>query len=496
MQLLDAISRHAREHPRSIAVRQLDAPQGEHAIDYASLALRINAAAADLRNLLPRGAVLLQCMGNRPEFWIAFYAALAADLSIFTVSADLAQAELDRAATAAGAAAILLETGSALHAPPAYAQPHPLPAVAGDVRLLRHPAAAATQPGPGLLLASSGSTGMPKIVWRSGESLDAVSAAMHEAIGFHPRQTILTGVPMCHSYGCEHGVLGPAFGGATVLCCSGIKLPLIAAALRTGEVNIIPGVPFLFDILAQAEDLADHQHALRSVYSAGAPLPLPIHDAFHARFGVRVGQVYGATEVGSVTFNDPAGRDFDPVSAGQPLSGVELRILLTIDPDLRHPLPATTEGQLAVHAASMMSHVVCGEAEWAKGSDNRRGFLLSGDLARLDSAHRLTLTGRLRLLIDIAGRKVNPVEVESVLKEHPGISECVIVAVPVSQTVNRLKAVVTLKHPAAGIDTEELRQFARRRLSSYKVPRVVEIRTSLPRSPLGKILRHRIEENA
>src|SRR5262249_43507185 len=116
---------------------------------------------------------------------------------------------------------------------------------------------------------------------------------------------------------------------------------------------------------------------------------------------------------------------------------------------------------------------------------------LTGDLGRLDRG-RLFITGRLKQLIDVGGTKVNPTEVELVLKEHPAVADCVVVPIPVTQTVSRLKAVVT----ASGLlplDLEGVRAFARQRLAGYKVPRVVELRESLPRSATGKILRRELE---
>jgi long-chain acyl-CoA synthetase len=115
------------------------------------------------------------------------------------------------------------------------------------------------------------------------------------------------------------------------------------------------------------------------------------------------------------------------------------------------------------------------------------GFIMTGDLAKLDQHGALSITGRLRLLIDVGGRKVNPIEVEQVIREHPQVAECVVVPVQVSQTVSRLKAVVI---PKGNPTPEEIRDFARERLTAYKVPRLVEFRDNLPRTPLGKILRH------
>jgi acyl-CoA synthetase (AMP-forming)/AMP-acid ligase II len=121
------------------------------------------------------------------------------------------------------------------------------------------------------------------------------------------------------------------------------------------------------------------------------------------------------------------------------------------------------------------------------------GFFLTGDLGRVDGHNRLTITGRLKLLIDVGGLKVNPLEVEEVLSQHPDVAACVVLPVRVSDTVSRLKAIIQPRHPdGPGPSPEALRRFARGRLTLYKVPRLFEVRKSLPRSPTGKILRNMV----
>ena len=107
-----------------------------------------------------------------------------------------------------------------------------------------------------------------------------------------------------------------------------------------------------------------------------------------------------------------------------------------------------------------------------------------------ETAAPFTITGRTKLLIEVGGLKVNPLEVEAVLAQHPGVEQCVVVPVRVSDTVCRLKAVVTPRPGAEAPSPDSLRRFARERLVPYKVPRVFEVRPTLPLSPTGKVLRH------
>ncbi|MGN6627830.1 MAG: AMP-binding enzyme, partial [Tepidisphaeraceae bacterium] len=121
------------------------------------------------------------------------------------------------------------------------------------------------------------------------------------------------------------------------------------------------------------------------------------------------------------------------------------------------------------------------------------GFFPTGDLGHMDAAGRLIITGRSRLLIDIGGRKVNPLEVEGVLCQHPGVRECVVISMRQSETIRRLRAIVVPEDQSAAPSVESIRQFARARLAPFKVPRQIEFWDALPRSATGKVLRQQLE---
>jgi len=249
---------------------------------------------------------------------------------------------------------------------------------------------------------------------------------------------------------------------------------------------LLPGVPFMFEALAHAAPEGGARTALRRAYSAGGPLPRGVADAFEKAYGVRAGQIYGATEFGSVTYNDPEIEPYDPTCVGRPLPGVRLRILDVDDPDPARPLAPDEEGHVAVAAPSMLACYL-GQAD----PPTQDGFMLSGDLGRLDAHGRLHLTGRVKLLVDVGGLKVNLMEVESVLARHPSVEKVVVVPMPVTETSCRLKAVVQMRREAPA-DVESLRRFAREHLIQYKVPRVFELCDALPCSPTGKVLRQAV----
>jgi acyl-coenzyme A synthetase/AMP-(fatty) acid ligase len=333
-----------------------------------------------------------------------------------------------------------------------------------------------------LLLCSSGTTGLPKIVRRSAVSLDAVARNMAEMIGFTSSDRVIAAVPLTHSYGIEHGLLSPLWAGSTVVLCAGLDLPSVARALREGA-TIFPAVPSMIELLSSVGDPTGA--SLRRVYSAGAALPRSVAEAFQRRFNVAVGQVYGLTEVGSVFYHDPSAADAPAQTVGRAAPGVSTRILAMDNP---HQLLAPgEEGEVAVASPSMLTDYVDDELKLLDG------HFPTGDLGRLDAKGYLTLTGRIRLLIDVGGAKVNPLEVESVLAMHPQVESAVVLPLKLSETVQKVRAVIVPRDRRDPPAAAALREFARQHLAAYKVPRAIEFRDSLPRTPTGKILRHLLE---
>ncbi len=508
-QLLDRLAAHAADRPDGVAYRDAG---NQQTLTWRSLADRAAAFGRRLREALPAGGVVLLCAPNQIEYPIAFLGILAAECDVFPVSADIAEAELLRAAESSGAVALV---GHELARPMLNGR---LTTIAIDTLLEKpdsgfgvqglgktnashfapNPEPQTLNPDPpALLLQSSGTTGLPKIVRRSGRSLDAVSAAMAEAIGFTADDHVLAAVPLTHSYGLEHGLLAPVWAGSTVHLVRGLDVPTVLCELAGNQITIFPGVPAMFELLANVSD-APPIRSLRTAYSAGAPLPASVTDRFAERFNVRVAQLYGATEIGSVTFNNPRESPFDPTSVGKPMAGVEIRIL---NPTTNAPLSTGEEGHVAIRARSMFDGYLptndapAGSPASAGGAhaDLLDSFFPTGDLGKLDATGRLFITGRIKLLIDVGGMKVNTFEVETVLCQHPRVAECVVVPIRQSETVSRLLAAVTPRDPDAPPTIDDLRTFAKSRLSAYKVPRVFEIRATLPHSATGKVLRHLVE---
>lgn len=436
----------------------------------------------DLSRTPPVGVVILSCSNQLP-FPVAFLAILEAGYSVFPISPQAAQPELLRAADESSAVGIIGDDRAvaAIGTMGRFAlsiDRIPL----HDAQVTRVSPASLPQSLGDLLLQSSGTTGLPKIVRRSGRSLDAAAWAIVDSVGFKTDDRVLMTIPLAHSYGLEHGLLAPVWAGSGVYLMDGLDLPLVLATLGHERITILPGVPSTFEMLARvAAASSAPAPALRRAYSAGAPLPPTVRGAFEERFGTNVTQLYGASEIGSVTYNPPE-EPFDSASVGRAMAGVSVQILDLDGTDA--PLPVGREGQVAIRAESMFDGYL------GAPSGCIDGHFPTGDLGHLDTSGRLFITGRIKLLIDVGGFKVNPLEVEAVLEQHPTVGSCIVVPIRQSATVFRLQAIVTPRDSAVPVDVEALRQLARANLAAYKVPRLFEVRESLPRSPNGKLLRN------
>jgi long-chain acyl-CoA synthetase len=337
---------------------------------------------------------------------------------------------------------------------------------------------------PLVYMFSSGSTGRPKRVARTHGQLRG-EAEYYDWMGITPEDKIFCTIPLFHTYGMGCCMVAAIRTGATLVLLEDpnpflLRRQRAMELLETEGVTIYPGVPFNFRLMAEAPQTADLS-SIRLAFSAGTALPRPFFDEFLEKFGVPVRQLYGCTEAGTLTAN----LDEDPVatfeSVGAPVEGVEV----LIEDEEGQLVPPDTVGEIAVRSPGLTSGYA--DMEELNKQAFRDGFFLSGDLGKLDEHGRLTITGRKKLLIEVGGYKIDPIEVEDVVVAHPKVSEAVVVGVATKVPgEEQIKAVVV---PTDEMDEKDLIGFCQQRLANFKVPQVVEFREEIPKSPLGKILR-------
>jgi long-chain acyl-CoA synthetase len=362
-------------------------------------------------------------------------------------------------------------------------------AVSLDRLIEDHPGARLEPRSPGEDLVyqySSGSTGRPKRVPRTHGQCWAEADAYAISMAIDPSDRLFCAIPLFHTYGQGNCLFTLVRTGATLVILEepnpfNLRRGRALELLEQHAVTIFPGVPFNFRLLADLDARADLS-ALRLCYSAGSALPEPAFRGFLDRYGVAVRQLYGCTEAGVITINvDP-----DPVataaSVGTPAHGVTVQVVDEEDV----PLAAGEVGEVTVRSPAQTRGYA--DMEELNREAFRDGSYYTGDLGRLDDEGRLFITGRKKLFIEVAGHKVDPIEVEDVLTAHPKVREAVVVGV--RGRVEGEEVVKAAIVPRDGdCDQRELIEFCRQRLANFKVPQVVEFREEIPKSPLGKILR-------
>jgi long-chain acyl-CoA synthetase len=335
--------------------------------------------------------------------------------------------------------------------------------------------------GAALCQYSSGSTGLPKRAVRTQANLVAEAEHFAATVGLTAEDRILAVVPLFHAHGFGNCLLANARSGAPlVLLDSFVRRPVIEALVRE-RVTVFPGVPFMFGILAASPFIRDGGlGALRLAFSAGAPLPREAFDGFREKFGIPVRQLYGSTETGSVTINLGSCDGELWSSVGRPMVQVEVRVAAASGIAVR---PGEV-GEILVRSPATTSGYA--ELPEVNAETFRDGYFWTGDLGRIDAGGNLFVTGRKKLYIDTGGYKIDPYEVEAVLNAHASVAESVVVGVKTSQGREVVKAVVVLR---AACTARELQDWCLGKIAEFKIPRIVEFRTEIPKSPLGKILR-------
>jgi acyl-coenzyme A synthetase/AMP-(fatty) acid ligase len=484
VRVLNKLKQHAQAQPDTTAFSLVDRTgQMTQSLTYRQLSQSVAVAADEIRKTTPDGAVVIIQMPNCLAYPVAYLGVLAANRTVFPLHPALTPHEVAEAAAKAGAQWIISD-GEA----PVGVTQFPPKVVASWLSEQGNTPELPSGDAGTMLLQSSGTTGLPKIVERSADSIDAVAKNVADSVEYQPGDRVITAIPLCHSYGIENAVVGPLWSGATVCVCDGFDPDTVATQWADAKRAVFPAVPVMIDLLAAREGLPMPAGEL-IVYAAGATLPPDIATAFASRYGVHVGQLYGATEIGSVTFGRTDGGALPESCVGKPMAEVSIRILDLDHPGDHPPLAPGTEGQVAVSAPSMLSHYLGEQA--APMVD---GHYLTGDLGHLNDNGALSITGRVKTLIEVGGMKVNPMEIEGVLTEHPAVAQCAIVPVRVTQTLSRVTAFYVPDDPQNPPDSAELRQFLKSRLAAYKLPRTFKPISELPRTSLGKVQRAVLSE--
>ncbi|GAB4168908.1 MAG: acyl--CoA ligase [Thalassobaculales bacterium] len=364
-------------------------------------------------------------------------------------------------------------------------------AAAGDFTLAGGSPGSAASPGlPGaediaLVLHTSGTTSRPKIVPLAQRNLAASARHIAATLGLVPADRCLNIMPLFHIHGLMAATLASLSAGASVYCTPGFNALRFFAWLDDAKPSWFTAVPTMHQaILGRAERNREAiaRNPLRFIRSSSASLPPQVLAALEAAFGCPVIESYGMTEAAHQMASNPL-----PPGIRKPGSvGIAAGPEVAIMDEAGALLPAGATGEVVIRGPNVTAGYENNPAANAGAFTN--GWFRTGDQGVMDHEGYLTITGRLKEIINRGGEKVSPKEVDEVLMDHPAVAQVVTFAMPHDKLGEEVAAAVVLREGASA-SPQEIKDFAARRLADFKVPRQLVILDEIPKGATGKLQR-------
>ena len=436
----DAVALIEAQSGRVVTRAQLLARAGDIAAQFAAAGLREG------------DAVAIQ-LPNSPDFVAALAAVLNEKLVAILVDRDASESEVTRVLEHFAARALAYRrNGDLVVTLRSVSERPPLP------------------PSSRLIKLTSGSTGMPKGIVASEASLLADCENICATMDIRAEDINFGAIPMSHSYGFSN-LVTPLLTRGTAVVISNDYLPQsVADFCHRYQCTVVPAIPMVFDHLVAAArgDLA----TVRTFLSAGAPLPPSVSRHFRDQFGRPIHTFYGCSECGGITY-DREGGSVERGTVGGPMDGVTLSI---------------DRSRLAVSGASVALGYLHDSATFEPFAPDR---FVADDLVEFRQSGEVALIGRASELINAAGRKVNPREVEQVLLQMDGVQQAKAWGEPAGARGEVVAAAIVA---SPDVTREQVRQFCLGRLAPHKVPRIIKLIDSIPVDDRGKVRRSALAE--
>ena len=469
----------------------LVAPDSGISLSYAELQRALDTATGRLAALgVTEGDRVAMVAANGPALVVAFLATAARGAAAAPLNPALGVAELIAELDDLRVSRVLHD-GSA--AAVAAAAEGGVPA--SDMRMadaLLHVDGAAGDPleatGPAgalaLLLHTSGTTSKPKTVPIRQRNLAASTGTIAHGYGLHGDDVTMCVMPLFHVHGLVAAVLATLSTGGTVV------VPRFRPSVFWDDVAAqgatwYTAVPTIHArLLARAAELpALPENRLRFARSCSAPLPTVLWRRFEDMTGVPLVEAYGMTEAAHQMSSNP----LPPAERRPGTVGLATGVRIAPLDDDWQPVPAGQDGEVAVRGPSVVDEYLDNPA--ATGASFRDGWFRTGDVGKLSADGYLSLVGRVKELINRAGEKISPYEVEEALLSHPAVAEAAAYPVPDEKYGEQVGVVVVLQGEAT---PKELTAHCADRLAAFKRPALVTILPEIPKGPTGKVQRRNL----
>jgi long-chain acyl-CoA synthetase len=338
---------------------------------------------------------------------------------------------------------------------------------------------------------TGGTTGVPKGAMLTHYNIFAnvvQTSVLHREAVTRGKDRDLLVIPYFHIYGFTVGLMAATWNGAQQILIPKYDVEALLNAIRDYRPTYFPAVPTIYvSLLNHPKAKECGLDKIRGFNSGSAPLPLEVIEQFERMTGGTLNEGYGLSEASPVTHTTPSLSRRKPGSIGIPLPDTDIRIV-DLETGTRE-VPVGTEGELCIAGPQVMKGYWNRPDETAMALRGR--WLYTGDVARMDEDGYTYIVQRKKDMIIVSGFNVYPSEVEGVLYAHPAVMEAAVIGIPDKYHGEVVKACVVLKTP---ITAAELRAHCAANLAEFKQPVEIEIRETLPKSAVGKILRRALRE--
>ncbi len=498
----------ARKHPQKVAITFMS-----NALTYTQLNAAANQVANGLNALgvTPGDKVALSCL-NLPYFPIIYFGILKAGAVVVPLSVLLKKDEVAYHLSNSDAKAYFCFSGNAIlpmakegyegflkaencsHFIEITPKPEDKPTIEGVLTFgaflngLSHTweSHVSNAEDTAVIIYTSGTTGRPKGAELTHNNLLINAITCSEFMRLEASDVQLTVLPLFHIFAMTVMMNAGFYKGCSNVLQARFDAPETLQLMQTNQVSVFAGVPTMYQALVAAEtkhfDLEKISKQLRICVSGGASLPVQVLQDFEKKFDVPVIEGYGMSE-GSpvVTFNHlDVGRKSG--SVGTPVWGVQVKLVDDKGNEVSHG----ERGELLYKGPNVMK----GYYKNPEATTNtiKNGWLYSGDIAIKDTDGFYFIVDRLKDMIIRGGLNVYPREIEEVMITHPAIAMVAIIGVPHELHGEEIMACVVLKD-GENINEEDLKQWVKNRVASYKYPRIIKFMNTLPISATGKILK-------
>ncbi len=355
------------------------------------------------------------------------------------------------------------------------------------------PPAVAIQPSDvAVLQYTGGTTGVSKGAMLTNFNL---VANVTQIRGFNPdplkpgEGSILTVIPLFHVYGMTCCMNYSIAAGGELILLPRFDLQEVMTTIKATHPTYFPGVPTMYVAVNNFPNAEEYGvNSIKYLNSGSAPMPLEVLQTFEKRFGGTILEGYGLSEASPFTHGHPPGALRKPGSVGIPAPDTDCEVV-DVETGTR-VLPPGEPGEIRIRGPQVM------QGYWQMPEETkvalRDGWLYTGDIGKQDEDGYFFIVDRKKDMIIASGYNVYPRDVEEVIYEHPAIKECCVAGVADAYRGETVKAYLVLQ-PGAAFDLDEFTAYCKERLAAYKVPKLVEVRESLPKSAVGKILRRQLQ---